>query len=218
MGGLGSGRPSGFGRNTVESCRSLDVNRLQRTGCLKPGWAGGWQWTRDGEQVAWINLRSEADRLHLAYRVRILGGEWQDVSETVRIVRTPCRLGGSRPYFMCPGVVNGVYCGRRVAKLYGADRYFLCRHCYRLAHASQRERRHGPSTKAGEQDPRPPRGRSRHGLAVSLRPNAMWRRTYERLKGQVFAAEMEADDSLAVHVGRLLARGDGPRRKRSFWS
>ena len=26
---------------------------------------------------------------------------------TVRIVRVPCRFGGTRPYFICPGVVNG---------------------------------------------------------------------------------------------------------------
>ena len=30
-------------------------------------------------------------------------------------------------------------CGRRVAKLYGPGRYFVCRHCYRLAYASQSE-------------------------------------------------------------------------------
>jgi hypothetical protein len=44
-----------------------------------------------------------------------------------------------RPYFICPGVVSGVGCGRRVAKLHGPGRYFLCRHCYRLAYASQSE-------------------------------------------------------------------------------
>jgi hypothetical protein len=49
--------------------------------------------------------------------VRDSGGEWQDVEETVRIVCIPCRFGGARPYFICPGVVNGITCGRRVAKL-----------------------------------------------------------------------------------------------------
>jgi hypothetical protein len=63
------------------------------------------------------------------------------VAETVRIVRKPCRFGGTRPYFICPGIVNGIACGRRVAKLHGPGRYFLCRHCYRLAHASQSEDR-----------------------------------------------------------------------------
>ena len=80
MGGLGSGRPSGSGRDTVEACRSLDVNRLHREGCLHPGWAGGWEWRRDGERVASISLRADSDRLHLSYRVRISGGDWQDVA------------------------------------------------------------------------------------------------------------------------------------------
>ena len=32
-----------------------------RTDCLRPGWSGGWHWTQDDKQVAWIGLR-EADR------------------------------------------------------------------------------------------------------------------------------------------------------------
>ena len=64
------------------------------------------QWSRDGDKVTPTNMRAERDRLHLTYRVRIGGGEWEDVNETVRIVRTPCRFGGARPYFVCPGVVK----------------------------------------------------------------------------------------------------------------
>src|SRR5271166_3048642 len=139
MGGFGSGRLTGSGRDKVEACRSIDVNRLHREGCLCAGSMASCQWTRNGEKVASIDLRAEHDRLHLTYRVRIGGGEWEDVNETVRIVRMPCRFGGARPYFVCPGVVNGTACGRRVAKLHGPGRYFLCRHCYRLAHASQSE-------------------------------------------------------------------------------
>jgi hypothetical protein len=107
MGGSGSGRPSGSGRDTVESSRSIDVNQLNREGRLRAGWIGGWQWTRGGEKVASINLRAERDHLHLTYRARIGGGDWEDVSETVRIVRIACRFGGERAYFICPGVVNG---------------------------------------------------------------------------------------------------------------
>ena len=70
-------------------------------------------------------MRSDLDRLHLSYRVRVGGCDWEDVTETVRIVHVPCRLGGERPYFICPGVVNGIACGRRVAKLHGSRRYFL---------------------------------------------------------------------------------------------
>src|SRR5829696_8250535 len=100
MGGLGSGRPGGSRRNTVESCRSLDVNRLQRTGCLEPGRAGSWQWTRDGERVAWINLRAEADRLHLWYRVRLAGEEWR--ARSGRMCARPSALSA------CPAALGAV--------------------------------------------------------------------------------------------------------------
>jgi hypothetical protein len=139
MGGFGSGRPSGTWRNTVEACPSIDVNRLHTAGYLFPGWRSGLQWMRDGEKVASIGLRCEVDRLHLSYRVRTCTGEWEDVAETVRIVHVPCRFDGERPYFICPAMRNGVPCGRRVAKLYGRGRDFLCRCCHRLTYACQRE-------------------------------------------------------------------------------
>jgi hypothetical protein len=142
MGGFGSRRPNS-GRITAEGCRLKDVNRLHKAGCLRAGWSGGWEWSRDGEKVASINLRAETDQLHLSYRVSIGGSGWEDVAETVRIVRLPCRFGGTRPYFICPGVVNGVTCGRRVGKLYGPGRYFLCRHCYRLSLTRRSQRRFG---------------------------------------------------------------------------
>lgn len=215
MGSFGSGRPSGTGRTPVEACRSLDVNRLHREGCLRAGWMGAWQWTRDGQKVASINGRAEHDRLHLSYRVRINGGDWMDVSESVQVVRVPCRLGGARPYFICPGVVNGIACGRRVAKLYGPGRYFLCRHCYRLVHASQGEdvwdrtlRRANKIRQRLGGDP---------GMAAPFppKPKGMWGRTYDRLREEAFTAEMLADQAFAVRTERLLARIDN--RKRSFW-
>jgi hypothetical protein len=217
MGGSGSGRPSGSGRSTIEACRSIDVNRLHRQGCLRSGWAGGWQWKRDGENVASINLRSEADRLHLSYRIRICAGDWEDVAETISIVRVPCRFGRTRPYFICPGVVNGITCGRRVAKLHGSGRYFLCRKCYRLAHASQSEgawdralRRTNKIRQRLGGDP---------GVAAPFpeKPKGMWRRTYNRLHEQVFNAETLADQAFAIRVERLMARSDKFKRKGNFW-
>jgi len=92
MSSFGSGRPRGLGGDKVEYSRSIDVNKLHKAECLRSGWAGGWQWTRNGESVASINLRAEADRLHLSYRVCIGGDEWEDVAETVHIVRIPYRL------------------------------------------------------------------------------------------------------------------------------
>ena len=206
MGGFGSGRSGG--RDKAEHSRSLDVNRLHRAGCLKPGYWGGWEWKRDGERVAWINMHTDDDgRLHLAYRFRANGDDWQDVRELVRIERVPCRYGGTRPYFICPGVVNGRVCGRRVVKLYGAARYFLCRHCYRLAYASQSEsdydrllRRRNKARERIDGEFGPP-------WPTPKRPKGMWQRTYRRRLDKTWELEMQADAALAHFLERFTMRG-----------
>jgi hypothetical protein len=217
MGGFGSGRPSGSGRDKVEYSRSIDVNRLHHHGCLSAGWMGCWQWTQNDEKVASINLRAEHDRLHLSYRARIAGGEWETIEEPVRVVRVPCRFGGARPYFICPGLVNGGDCGRRVVKLHGPGRYFLCRHCYRLAHASQSEgpwdrtlRRANKIKQRLGGDP---------GMAAPFppKPKGMWRRTYDRLRGEAFDAEIRAEEAFEINAARLLARIETPSPTRRSW-
>ena len=40
MGGLGSSCWTADVRDTVEGYPALDVNRLNRAGCLEPGWSG----------------------------------------------------------------------------------------------------------------------------------------------------------------------------------
>jgi hypothetical protein len=179
------------------------------------------QWSHDGDKVTPTNMRAEHDRLHLTYRVRI-GGEWEDVNETVRIVRMPCRFGGVRPYFVCPGVVNGTACGRRVAKLYGPGRYFLCRHCYRLAHASQSEDVQRRSMRRAYKIRQRLGGNAGTASPLPPKPKGMWRRTYERLREQAFDAEERADEALLTCVVRLLARtnnlkGNNHKGKWSFW-
>jgi hypothetical protein len=217
IGGLGSGRPSGSGRDKVENSRSIDVNRLHKKGCLRDGWAGGWQWTSDGERAASINLRAEADRLDLSYRVRIAGGEWEDVAETIDVVRSPCRFGGVRPYFICPGVMNGVACGRCVVKLHCAGRYFLCRNCCRLAHASQSEGARDRALRRANKIRQRLGGDPDMVAPFPPKPRGMWRHTYDRLREQAFAAEMLADEAFALRAERLAARIDNPNPERSFW-
>jgi hypothetical protein len=218
MGGYGSGRPSGFGCNTVESCRSIDVNRLHREGCLEPGWRGGWHWTRGGEKMASINLRTEADRLCLAFRVRIDGGEWENVEENIDIIRVFCRFGGSRPYFLCPAVLNGIPCGRRVANLHGLGRYFLCRHCYRLAYASQSEGSWDRALRRSNKIRHRLGGEPGSVKTFPERPKGMWRRTYKRLRDKSIDAETLANEAFIAQTKRLLGSLDIPERKRSFWS
>ncbi len=71
--------------------------------------------------------------------------EKTDYDYKVRLTTTPCNYGGVRYWFICPLSINGVYCGRRVAKLYKAPgaNYFGCRHCYNLSYESRNESRLG---------------------------------------------------------------------------
>lgn len=217
MGGFGSGRPSGSGRDKVEYSRSIDVNRLHREGCLHAGWMGGWQWNQGAEKVASINLRAEPNWLHLSYRVRIAGGEWDNIEEPVRVVRVPCRFGGARPYFICPGVVNDIACGRRVAKLHGPGRYFLCRHCYRLAHASQSEGTWDRTLRRANKIKQRLGGDPGMAAPFPPKPKGMWRRTYDRLREEAFDAEMRAEEAFEINAARLLARIETPSPKRRSW-
>ena len=161
-----------------------DVDDLQRKGCLKPGWSGSWEWTCDGERVAWIDLRAEEDRLRLSYGVSLNGGNREQVKEAVRLAHVSCRFGGTRPYFICPGLANGSACGRRVSKLYGAGLYFSCRHCYRLAHASQSESASDRSVRRANKVRERLGGDPGTAAEFPPRPKGMWRRTYARLREQ----------------------------------
>lgn len=138
MGGIGSGNRYRYGsKSTVEGRTSLDINRWARDGYLTAGRWFNWQWTWGDGSTSNINVRVEsAWSIRLIYRTRS-GGEvdWTSVDYSIQLTRTPCRFGGERTWFLCPGRD----CGRRVAKLYCAGRYYVCRHCGNLAYSCQRE-------------------------------------------------------------------------------
>ncbi len=194
MGGFGSGNRYRSGtKDTVEEYCALDVRKLKREGMLYPGYRGSLAWWRGERKVSSIGLLAEHGRVVLKYRHHRRGelGEWEDVEQSVYLTWTPCNLGGKHPWFVCPGVVGGRYCGRRVAILYSAGRYFLCRHCYDLTYRSrQASDRLGPLHKAR-------RIRQRLGGSANLmepfpeRPKGMHRRTYHRLWQDCTKVEMK---------------------------
>jgi len=202
MGGLGSGRRGGWGREKVEDSRSIDVNELHQAGRLRSGWRGTLQWMRNGEKIGSVAVRAERDQLYLDYRVRIGGGgEWEDVVQTVHLVRIPCRYGRERTYFLCPGRL-GSACGRRAGKLYGAGRYFLCRHCAKLTYASQCEDtgmrlRRKARKVLGHLD-----GDTSDWISVQRR-KGMWHQTFERLRRKAFDLEMDAEQLFDARLARI---------------
>ena len=146
MGSWGSGR-WGYHRKatTVEECRVLDLGRLARKGAFGPGYKGSVRWLRGEEVVASIGytVRPGGDRLilQLSYRWTLAGETGENVVLPIRLETTPLHFGGRRWWGICPLVVNGQACNRRVGKLYlpPGGRYFGCRQCYHLTYRSVQE-------------------------------------------------------------------------------
>jgi hypothetical protein len=158
MGSWGSGR-WGYHRKatTVEDCRVLDLGEFARKGAFVPWYAGSVRWLSGEEVVASIGytVRPAEDGLilQLFYRWTRAGGAGEDVELPIRLKTTPLHFGGRRWWGICPLVVNGLACNRRVGKLClpPGGRYFGCRICHRLTYRSVQE--HDKRVDALRRDP-----------------------------------------------------------------
>src|SRR5262245_34095855 len=153
MGGPGSGNHYHWWRHSkktvVEHCRSLDANLWMREGILKPSvrHTGSWCWFRDADRKEVASMIGyEVDTTDAEPWVRLFYTFTESgdrVDYTIPLETTQPCFGGLRWWFVCPLVVNGRSCNRRVGKLYlppGA-RYYGCRHCYELTYTSCQESR-----------------------------------------------------------------------------
>lgn len=135
MGGMGSGGGIRYGsKTTVDSQHAVDIRYLKRQDLLWAGNNGSLTWSCRGEQTGTINYQVKENGIKLIYNMRDnSSAEWQAVEQFVSFDYTPCHYGGKRTWLLCP------HCNRRVTCIYGAGKYFLCRHCYELNHQSQHE-------------------------------------------------------------------------------
>lgn len=204
MDGWGSGRRHQYGKSTTSDMRTLDVRRLKRDGLLIPGRAFVWQWKRNGEEAASIQMRTEADRVILQYRSRSNGRDWQVMEYPVRLEWTGCNLGGRRAWFLCPA--QG--CGRRVAILYGGS-VFACRQCHKLVYACQREADDDRAMRRADTI------RTRLGWQAGIanpkgeKPKGMHWRTYQRLIAKHDALVSASLAGMAERLGIVNRRLDG---------
>ena len=177
------------------SCLELDVNRLLAKGSLQPGWSGTCQWIW-GSAVFSVELYAEAERLYLSWRC---GGEGSsDKAESIPIVHVPCTLGGSRPYFRCPGE-GAAGCGQHKSKLYFSRGRFLCRHCcglvYARAYESPRER---PLRRAQR--------RAAELWQQLNRADTVTAPEFERLLEETLQAEVQAAEAQTAWLQQFVAR------------
>jgi hypothetical protein len=201
MGGSGSGRRWGYDpKPTTTQHFCIDVRHWEREGLLTPGLAFMFKWTRNGGELGAMEVEVEADCVILtyAYRRPREEGDGKVARYPVYLERTPCHLGGERPWFLCPG--RG--CGRRVAILYTAPT-FSCRRCLGLGYWSQRE---------GELDRKQRKLRKvrarlgAHDLAgpIWLKPKGMHQTTFDRLREEERAARRAADLAWVRAAQRIL--------------
>ena len=163
---------------------------MKKQGYLRPSHVGLLSWSRRGEQTGYINYKMGLNRVFLNYCCRAHGNEWEEIEQIISLDQTPCNYGGFRTWFLCPR------CERRVAVLYGAGKYFLCRHCYDLTYASQQESRADRLMRKA----RKIRERLGVGDALSERilfkPKNMHQKTFDRLREEAEQAE---------HLGWIVA-------------
>jgi hypothetical protein len=138
-------------KTTVEDCRSVSIAFLKKHDYFYGCRSGGIVWKNYyGEGTSSISIfvsTMDGDNyVRFQYTTTDRNtGEEVEYDYKVALTTTPCNFGGVRYWFICPLNRNGVYCGRRVGKLYKAPggKYFGCRHCYDLSYESRNECRLG---------------------------------------------------------------------------
>jgi hypothetical protein len=136
-------------RLLVEDCVAFDIANLGRAGVFRarPGtlWSTAWKNAAEQEILCayfWVELTTNGRTLlHVSSGVpsgRPPMHYAQD--QIIEIVQTPLYFG-PRPWFRCPGALNGVPCLKRCRILYfppGLGR-LGCRRCLYLIHKSTRQ-------------------------------------------------------------------------------
>lgn len=209
MGGYESGF-QGVARRDTDGLPRLDVRWLARRGVIAPG-ASTYDvvtWSRGAHKLAEIGVRYDdrAARVELSYEVGGQAGEpARSVREPVRVVRTPCRLGGARPWFACPG------CGGRCAVLWLVGGVFRCRRCHDLAYASTREGDLDRALRRVERMKEKLRLPSDFPLLLAGspgKPPRMHEATYARLAAELVAVLRRTDREFEISHIRLMARSE----------
>jgi len=220
MGGWGSGRNEYATTPIVGQTYQLDADDLT-DGIDHPGNAYATrEWDPDRYPTVELTVHFEATEdaerttyVELEYSVDPLRGESFDESHLVRLEYTEPNFGGVRPWFRCPGVVDGDPCESRVRKLYlpRGGRYWLCRECYDLGYLTSR--RSGDDLKQAElrykrafkkADAKNRRPHPNNHPHTPERSKGMHHDTFEELKLEVRRAEWVWTEEMRKETNRLI--------------
>lgn len=139
------GRWSFSSRRTAESCHSISTKFLNKYKYFLGGLrSGGITWSVGGRETGSVGFRVSTETaneyINFIYtQTDRITNEKTEFDYKVQLTWTSCHFGGRRWWFVCPLMVNGRACGRRMGVLYLGGEYFGCRHCYNLTYASCKE-------------------------------------------------------------------------------
>jgi len=185
----GAGRPGWHAK--TDDIPQIDVRKLQRDGRLSGYHSITSRWTNG----ATAGLQTTAHAVTLTYRYHFREG-WRDIHQEVRLARTPCHLGGSRPWFICPR------CSRRAATIY-LHGWPACRKCSRLVYQSQSD---DAIDRSWSRTYRIMKrlGQANEGCyAVPRRLNGMRKKTFDLLWDRWCREEQLRDEAIAQFATRL---------------
>jgi hypothetical protein len=194
MGGLGSGRPARW--PSLWSLYSLRTQQIRKACNFVPGLDGTITFG-DGTTI----------------QVRTSPG-YAFVNEVPLLLDwTEPHFGGRRTWFRCPN------CGRRCSVVYGKERGWACRRCWRANYPSQKEgrfdrlirRARALRRRLGDRTVDAPIDHVELAGTSPDKPKGMHERTYHRLATELERVESEAarlfHEQAARVLGRWQARG-----------
>lgn len=119
-------------KHTTGMYPALDIHFFQKLGLLKPG--GVWRVTANwfGGEAFDLEIWALDDPDRISIK-DCRSGQWLACFE---LLKTPCRYGGFRHWFMCPA------CEKRKGKLYRHQGAWKCRTCADLTYYSTQSRGH----------------------------------------------------------------------------
>jgi hypothetical protein len=180
---IGAGRPTNR-LVKADDCLRLDVLQLHRDGLLRCSGAVVWSWS--GSREARVRAQVDPDLICLSYAVN-----GKAITDSIRLERTACTFGGSRPWLVCPS------CGRlRTALLLHKTR-FKCRQCHDLRYASQSE-------DVIERSWRAQAKLERNLGAHWQKPKYMHDATRERILARIFECEERRELAIANRYSGLI--------------
>lgn len=187
MGGYGSGRPARW--PSLWSLHSVRAKHVREACGFRPGLQGSLDFA-DGVRVSVVTVDGAV----------LVNGV------PVPVIYTRPHFGGRRAWFRCPN------CSRRCTLVYGRNRQWGCRCCWRANYPSQKEDRLDRLVRrAGALRRRLGDATIDHVHCVGIppdKPRGMHWRTYDRLTADLEHVEREIARLFHEQARRLLGRLD----------